>query len=116
MNFRFQLLAWGAAFILVLSGCQAPPPDPADIRAGDARDAVLDQYGEPALRKTLTKREQHVWGPIEDFWADVPMDATVEIWTYPAEGGDVELYFLNDSPTVDGTAFAPEGVVYEAVR
>lgn len=111
-----HLASWvGWIFTGLLTACTVQP-DPAQIAEGDTREAIVQTYGEPAGRQQMTKQDEAVWGPIEDFWYDVPMGSRVEIWTYPAEDGDVELYFVDDSPTVDGVGFAPEGVIYEAVQ
>ena len=87
------------------------------------RAAVLAKFGHPDREQTLFKQSNPIWGPIEDFWSEVPNGAKVEIWSYPSqtrlvEGsaettpGSTELYFVNDSQTVQGVGFAPEGVVY----
>lgn len=96
---------------LVLTACDRLP-DPGGFSAGMTRDAVVARFGEPEGKQTLLRDTEHVWGPIEDFWADVDRGARVEIWTYPVQGGTVELYFVNDSTTVQGTGFAPEGAVF----
>lgn len=103
-------------FIPLLSAACTVKPDPAQISEGDSRVAIVQTYGEPAGQRQMTKRDEVIWGPIEDFWSEVPMESRVEIWTYRVDEGDVELYFVDDSPTVDGVGFAPEGVVYEAVQ
>ena len=87
------------------------------------RSAVLAKFGPPDQEQTLFKQSNPIWGPIEDFWPEVPNGAKVEIWSYESrtrlvEGsaettpGSTELYFVNDSMTVQGVGFAPEGVVY----
>ena len=41
------------------------------------------------------------------------MNSRVTIWSYPVEGGAVELYFVDDSDNVEGIGFFAEGAVYE---
>jgi len=106
---------FGCVLLVLLVACSARP-NPKDITPGDSRDAILQVYGEPTGQRLMTKKDDAVWGPIEDFWYGVPMGSRVEIWTYRVDDGDVELYFVDDSPTVGGIGFAPEGVVYEAAQ
>ena len=42
----------------------------------------------------------------------VPLESTVEVWSYEVKGGAVELYFVDESERVRGKGFAPEGVDY----
>ena len=74
----------------------------------------------------LTKSDERIWGPVEDFWPKVPLGATVEIWAFESmislespdasstQAGQTELYFVKDSDTVDGIGFHVEGAVYES--
>jgi hypothetical protein len=88
------------------------------------RSDLLDRFGRPDQEQTLYKGSDAIWGPIEDFWYQVPRGAKIEIWSYKsfrsAEAssnittGSTELYFVNDSTTVNGIGFAVEGAVYEA--
>jgi hypothetical protein len=77
-----------------------------------SRQEVLAAFGEPRRRDVLVKSGTPVFGPIETFWSTVSPGARVEIWSYPATGGTVELYFVDDSSEVEGTGFAAEGAVY----
>lgn len=88
-----------------------------------SRAAVLSRFGPPDRERELWKTSKAIWGPIEDFWSRVPEGAQVTIWQYRSVqgGGSVEpidgsteLYFVNDSDSVDGIGFAVEGAVYEA--
>ncbi|MBA1147580.1 hypothetical protein H0Z60_10995 [Ectothiorhodospiraceae bacterium WFHF3C12] len=97
--------------LLAMTACDRRPA-PGDFSVGMTRAAVVATFGDPERTRTLIRDTEHVWGPIEDFWLDVVPGAHVEIWYYPARGGTVELYFVNDSATVLGTGFAPEGAVF----
>jgi hypothetical protein len=93
---------------------------------GMTRSEVTTRFGEPDSTQTLTKTNEAVWGPIEDFWSKVPNGAKVEIWSFDSvmtvesslasspEAGHTELYFVNDSNAVDGIGFYAEGAVYES--
>lgn len=109
------LAALGLALAFVSSGCSGNA-GLADFPVGASRTEILEAHGPPAQRQVLAKRSEAVWGPIEDFWQSVPMGSPVEIWTYPVEGGSVELYFVGDSDAVQGKGFAPEGAVFEGSR
>lgn len=86
------------------------------------RSSVLTRFGAPERKAIVVKSSVTVSGPIESFWARVPAGAKVEIWSYtsamPQDGssdptrGSTELYFVDDSETVDGIGFAVEGAVY----
>jgi hypothetical protein len=96
---------------IALFAC-GPIPQPSDFHVGMSRQQIVAEFGEPQSRKSLVKSDPYIWGPIETFWSSVPMGARVEIWSYPTSGGAIELYFVDDSSEVGGTAFAPEGAVY----
>ena len=87
---------------------------PSDFRVGATRQAVLESFGAPIRQQTFSKQDDAIWGPIEDFWVRVPLNSSVEVWSYQVKGGTVELYFVDKSEWVQGKGFAPEGVVYEA--
>ncbi len=89
------------------------------------RTEVRERFGDQLRSREIRKTNEAIWGPIEDFWSQVPMGGTVEIWSYRtihewAEGsgnrdtGTTQLYFVDGSPRVSALAFAPDGVVYEA--
>lgn len=99
------------AVFVVMACSKTPSPD--DFRVGATREQVLDSFGVPARQQSFLKTGEAIWGPIEDFWSRVPMNSTVEVWTYQVKGGSVELYFIDESVRVQGTGFAPEGAVFE---
>lgn len=92
---------------VILAGCSSYP-QPSDFEVGMSRDEVTTKFSEPDNQRSLVKTEEHVWGPIEDFWPSVPSGSRIEIWYYTVDGGTVELYFLDGSTEVKGTGFAPE--------
>ena len=92
------------------------PPTATEFQVGVTREQVIESFGVPAHEEWLLKTDEVIRGPIETFWARVPMRSTVETWVYPVVGGTVELYFVDGSERVQGTAFAPDGGVFEAGR
>jgi hypothetical protein len=116
------------AVVCLAAGLSCGPELPRhhDFTVGMSREDVRARFGEPGRTQQLTKSDERIWGPIEDFWARVPVGATVEIWAFPSmmslespEGsspqpGQTELYFINGSDTVDGIGFYVEGAVYES--
>jgi hypothetical protein len=118
-----------AGLVLVLLAVACTPSEPkrlhSDFRIGMAKETVLEQFGPPDAERRLTRDSEAIWGPIEDFWSKVPDGSVIEIWSYKTRArlmngssdlspGTTELYFVDDSATVDGIGFAPEGAVYEA--
>jgi hypothetical protein len=97
--------------VLTLLAC-SDVPDPDEFRVGATRDQVLAIFGAPSRQQTFIKKDEHIFGPIEDFWMRVPFNSAVEIWTYRAKGGSIELYFVDESEQVLAMGFAPDGVVY----
>lgn len=89
-------------------------PRPSDFRVGATREEVLESFGAPSREQSFFKTGEAIWGPIEEFWSQVPLNSTVEVWAYRVEGGSVELYFVDESERVQGTGFAPDGAVFEA--
>lgn len=118
-----------AAGLLVLVwsvlGCSEADsvPGHADFEVGMERAAILATFGPPDHEQTLLKQSEAIWGPIEDFWPQVPTGAKIEVWSYESQArlvegsdettrGSTELYFVDESTTVQGVGFAPDGVVY----
>ncbi len=112
-------------FLAALISCGAEIPGHEEFAVGMTRADISAQYGEPDRTQTLSKSSDAIWGPSEDFWSKVPPGTTVEIWAFRSrltteshegrseQAGQSELYFVNDSPTVDGIGFYIEGAVYE---
>jgi hypothetical protein len=107
----FVQLTVTLAFAFLSLACTTQP-DVTQFKAGMARTAIVEQFGEPASKQTLVKTSLHIFGPIEDFWSSLPDQARVEIWSYRTQGGNVELYFVNGAEIASGRSFAPTGIVY----
>lgn len=100
--------------------------DHAEFALGMPRAEIVERFGEPNRKQILRKADEHIWGAIETFWAQVPLGGEVEIWHYDtqvevvgADGstspeGTTELYFVDGSDTVSGIGFAPRGAVFES--
>lgn len=104
------------ALALVAATSCVAGPEASDFRVGATRAEVLASFGTPERKQSLVKKGDAIWGPIETFWAQVPLHESVEIWSYPVAGGSVELYFIDGSDRVQGTGFAADGAVYEGSR
>jgi hypothetical protein len=102
------------AVSLVLGLACSSTPMPSDFHIGATREELLESFGAPSRKQSFLKRDDAIWGAIEDFWFQVPLDSTVEVWAYRVQGGTIELYFVDSSQRVQGTGFAPDGVVFEA--
>ena len=103
--------------VLAMLGCSANVddgrPNANDFRIkGWSRTQVRAGFGEPKLTQSFTKTDDAVWGEIENVWHKVPKGATVDIWVYEVQGGNIELYFMRPSSLVWEIGFAPEGAVY----
>jgi hypothetical protein len=109
--FIFVQLSVALALLTFTLACSTPP-DEAQFKAGMARSEIIEQFGEPANKEIMVKTSPHMLGPIEDFWSSLPDQTRVEIWSYPAEGGNVELYFVNGEEIPSGRGFALTGVDY----
>ena len=111
---------------VVLTACGSRPPQHSEFTIGMSRSEILEKFGDPQRRQSLTKSGEAIWGAIEEFWPHVPQGARVEIWGYESrmvlkdgasefdQLGQTELYFVNDSDTVSGIGFHIKGAVYEA--
>jgi len=108
------IFAQGSAAVVLLAATLActSPPDETEFKVGMTRSELIEQFGEPAAKQSAVKTSLHMFGPIETFWSALPDQTQVEIWSYSAEGGSVELYFLNGADVASGRGFAPTGVVY----
>lgn len=98
----------------LLTGCKQPRKlSRSQIKRGEAKSALVKQFGEPAQKDAIVKSSEPIWGPAESFWEEIPMGTRLEIWKYGFPDGMLELYFLNDDDKVGFIAFTPKGVVYE---
>lgn len=104
-----------AVFLLAFPGCsrQIEQPKASDFHVGATRTEILETYGTPLQEQSVHKTGNAIWGPIEEFWSQVPLGSTVDVWSYAVQGGSVELYFIDGSGRVQGIGFAPEGAVFE---
>ena len=68
--------------LVTLMACGAGEPSHNEFTIGMTRSEILGKFGKPQQTQTLTKKGEPIWGPIEDYWPEVPMGATVEIWSY----------------------------------
>lgn len=121
MIFRHFLLVVS----VILVACDPQVPDHSQFAIGMTRAEIRSEFGNPQRTQVLTKTGDQIWGPIEDYWPQVPQGATVEIWSYDSrmtfsdddnefeQPGQTQLYFINDSNEVSGIGFHIEGAVYE---
>ena len=108
-----------ALALCAIAACAPTTSSHSDFAVGAPKSELLQQFGEPADRRTIRKDSEAIWGAIETFWTDVPMGSTVEIWTYDSAdqsmgNGQTELYFIDGSALVGGIGFSPAGVVFES--
>ncbi len=118
---RYLALSW-----VLLAACGAEAPRHSDFRLGVTRDQVTATFGTPTRMQSLINQGQPIWGPIEDYWHQVPVGSSVEIWAYRSmmvvedavtthvQSGETELYFVDASNSVDGIGFKLDGAVYES--
>jgi len=112
--------------VVILAACGPREPGHSEFSVGMTRSEVLHRFGQPQQTQTLTKSGESIWGPIEEYWSQVPMGARVEIWSYDShmdsmhdggtseQRGQTRLYFVNESDEVTGIGFHVEGgAVYE---
>lgn len=112
--------------IVFIASCADTTPLHSEFHIGISREEITSRYGVPTRIQTFTKQGQAIWGPIEDYWDQVPQGSTIEIWAYRskinlegadesyAETGETELYFVNSSNTVNAIGFHLDGAVYES--
>lgn len=118
MRMTAQARLFVLAIVLVaVHGCakiNSDLPNANDFRIkGWSQTQVRASFGEPKLTQTYTKKDNpHIFGEIERVWSKVPEGATVDIWVYEVQGGNIELYFVRPSSLVWDIGFAPEGAVY----
>ena len=84
------------------------------VNTGQEKDEITKNLGTPTEIKQTEKASEHIWGPEEEFWSEIPVGAKLEVWRYKTENGQLNLYFINGSEALSFKAFAPAGVVYES--
>lgn len=114
MNQLTQNCLISVLFVAIITvGCNESSQMARQVEIGYTKLEVTKILGTPDESSRFQKTEEHVWGPEESFWYDIPMGTRIEVWRYKSEGGLLNLYFLDNDAVVSYKAFAPEGVVYE---
>ena len=92
--------------VVSITGCQSQSENLAEMEfTGMEKSEVLQLLGEPDKIEELTKSTEYIFGPIESLWDQIEMGEKIITWTYETSDGYKELYFLNDSPMVEGEFF-----------
>lgn len=63
---------------------------------------LIEKLGKADEIEELVRREEHVFGPIEDLWYKIKMGEKIITWKYETRDGRKEFYFMNDSTEVVG--------------
>ena len=102
-------------FLLAFAGCSRTieKPEASQFHIGATRVEILDSFCAPRQEQSFHKTGNAIWGPIEEFWPEVPLGSTVEVWSYSVQDGSIELYFIDGSSRAQGIGFEPEGAVFE---
>lgn len=82
------------------------------VEIGQEKQEIIKVIGEPAEKEIITKQNESIWGSEEEFWSEIPMGTSLEVWSYEDEQGQLNLYFVEGSNRLGYKAFAPKGVVY----
>lgn len=98
-----NMSSWVAAFTAVLLiGCAATNELEQRSFTGMDQTQIRAELGPPDKVDQLTKQGEHIFGPVEGLWNQMPSGETLTIWTYSASDGRKELYFVGDDPEVAG--------------
>jgi hypothetical protein len=82
------------------------------VKAGQSKEEIRKEIGDPARVIIETKSSEYIWGPEEAFWSEIPMGTELEVWRYENNAGQLNLYFLEKRNRLSYKAFAPAGVMY----
>ncbi|MDA0207604.1 MAG: hypothetical protein O3A53_10495 [Acidobacteria bacterium] len=94
---------WAAVFVAAsLIGCAAQSDLEQRSFMGMSQTQIRAELGAPDKEDKLTKQGEHIFGPIEGLWDQMPSGETLTIWTYSTSNGRKELYFVGDKPEVAG--------------
>ena len=93
----------------VVPACKQDTALPVEI--GQEKNEIVKVLGEPNEKKNTRKSSEHIWGPEEEFWAEIPMGTKLEVGRYSNSSGWLNLYFVDGSDRLSFKAFAPAGVV-----
>lgn len=86
------------------------------IKIGQTKNQIKEIFGEPYEINLITKNQEHIWGPQEDFWHQIPKGSKIVIWQYNERDGYILLYFIDGSNHLSYKVFAPKGVTYESSK
>jgi len=101
-------------FVLCLTSCKEREEALAHIETEATKEEILSIVGQPDEQETITKHEEAIWGPEEEFWHKIPLGAKLERWIYATDEGRYSLYFRGNEDWLAYKIFAPRGVVYES--
>ena len=86
-------------FATVLVACLgSSKPIHQQVEIGQTKQEIIDAVGEPDTKENIIKNVEHIFGPEEEFWYDIPMGAKLERWGYDDEGGHLN-YILSMAVT-----------------
>lgn len=69
-------------FIAVAGRSQAQDlPAHSDFAIGMSQEYILSRFGQPLRISTFHKQNESIRGPIESYWATLPLGSAVVLWS-----------------------------------
>jgi len=59
------------------------------------KSAIIQLIGNTTAKRFITKTNNQIQGPEEEFWYDLDYGTKLEVWTYKSENGSLNLYFID---------------------
>ena len=94
-----------AVVVGALCGCTQQPGLDRRSFAGMPLSEVRELLGEPDRTEEIRKTSEHIFGPIENVWAQVEMGDTIVTWVYEDRHGRKELYFAEGDTEIAAEFF-----------
>ncbi len=77
------------------------------IKTGMTKSEIVQIMGETSEKRFITKRNNKIQGPEEDFWYEIELGTKLEAWTYTSEEGTLNLYFVGNGKELKYKIFTP---------
>jgi hypothetical protein len=114
MNIKHRYILFTITVLLAFCACTKAQDLSQLVKVGQSKEEIVEVVGTPQKTEVIVKTTEHVWGPEESFWSQIPMNTKLEVWHYKNKDGQLNLYFQETANSLSFKAFAPSGVVYES--
>lgn len=105
---KVYAVVFSLAFMLFMQSCSNARQPYDLIKPGMTKTEIAGLIGTTEIKKYITKTNNQIQGPEEQFWYDLEMGTKLEVWTYRFDKGTLNLYFTGRSNYLAYKVFRPK--------